>query len=158
MLEFSLDQFPGIKAFAVNAARPVTGREEPHQVKFTRLERFQPGRVVLVNLDRDALEISAAAAHVQVPGPIRCIAHIGDVTAKFDRADPVRPAADRDIHHHLVERFGLAVLYTPFAAENRQAAYCQRQLAVGLLEAVAHGALIHYVQPRHIFQNVLVGG
>ena len=156
VFELSLDQFARVKLAPGHASRPVTSRKETHQIKFTGLQGFQPGGVVLVDLDGDAVEVGAAAAYIEVFGPVAGIAHIGDVLAKVDRTHPVRPAANRNVHHHLVKRLGLAaprcVAFTPAVAEHRQPPHCQRQLPVGLLEPVADGGGIDHVHTGHIFE------
>ncbi|EWS64294.1 hypothetical protein Y695_02463 [Hydrogenophaga sp. T4] len=162
MAELGLDQLAGVEAFAVDAARPVTGREKPHQVKLAGLQRLQARRAVLVDLDRDAVEIGGAPAHRQVACPVGRVAHVGDVLAELHRTDLVGPAADGKVHHDLVKALALPGLgihrIAPGAAEHGQATHRQRHFAVGLLEAVAHRALVDHVQPGHVFQDGLVGG
>ena len=89
------------------------------------------------------------------------VAHVGDVFAKAHGANGVGAAADRYVHHHLVEAFALAGFgvhrVAPSAAEDGQTTHGQRQLAVGLFEAETHGALAQHVQARHIGQHGLVG-
>ena len=152
--KFGLDQLAGIKLLAVHAPRPVAGAEKTHQVELAGLQRLQPCRVVLVDLDQHAVEVGRAAAHVQVARPVVGIAHVGDVLAELDGPDLVRPAANGRLHHHLVEGLALA----PLAAEHGQAAHGERQLAVGALEAVAHGAFVHHVDAVHVDQHGLVRG
>ncbi|NJO38854.1 MAG: two pore domain potassium channel family protein, partial [Rhizobiales bacterium] len=91
--EFAFDQFPRIKALAGDSPRPVACRVKAHQVKLARFERFQAGGVVAVNLDRDAVKIVRAPAHIEVAGPIAGVAYIRDVFAKAYRTDFVGAAA-----------------------------------------------------------------
>ena len=157
VLELALDQFAGVELLAVHAPRPVAGAKKTHQVEFARLQCFQLGSVVSVDLDDDAVKVGRAPAHVQVARPITWVTHIGNVLAKTHRANFVRAAAQRLVHHHLVKRLGLAALHAPVAAEHRQAADGQRQFAVGLVEAVAHGAVVQHINPGHVDQHRLVG-
>ena len=158
MLEFRLDQLPVIKSLAADPARPVAGGEEAHQVKLTRLQGFEPRGVVLVDLYRDALEVASTPPYTEVARPVLGIPHIGDVAAELHRADAIRAASNRDVGDDLVKGLCLAVLHSPLAAENGQATDRQRQFAVRLLEAVTHGAFIHYLQARHVLQQILVSG
>jgi hypothetical protein len=123
-----------------------------HQVELARLQRLELRGVVAVDLDRDASKLFMPRAR-QVAAPVVGVAHVGDVLAEAHRADLVGPAADRDVHHDLVEGLGLAVFHAPLAAEDRQAAHGQRQLAVGLLEAEAHRALVEHVAGRDVFAS-----
>ena len=157
MLELGLDQFAAVKALAIDPARPVARRKETHQVELTRLQRLQPRGAVLVDLDRDAFEIAGATADVEVACPVTGVAQVGDVAAKLHRPDTVGPAADREVHHHLVERFGLAVLDAPLSAEDRQAPDRQRKLPVRLLEPVAHAAVVEHIDTRNVLEQALVG-
>ena len=152
VLELALDQLAALELGAVHAPRPVAGRIKRHQVELAGLQRLQPRGVVAVDLDLHAVEVARAALDVQVARPVGRVAHIGDVLAEVDRADAVGPAADGRLHHHLVEGFALP----PVAAEHRQAAHRERQLAVGLAKAKAHGALVQHVRAGHIDQQRLV--
>ena len=147
--KFGLDQLTGIELAAIDAPGPVAGRKESHQVEFARLQCFQSRRLVLVNLDRDAIKVEHAAPHIQVLGPIGRIAHIGDVPAKQHRPDFVGAAANGNVHHHLVKRFALP----PAVAEHRQAADDEWQFAIRLFKAVAHGQCVDHLDRSHIFQG-----
>ena len=153
MPELSLDQFATVKPLAGNAPGPIAGRKKPHQIKLAGLERFETGGVVFVDLDSDALKIVAAALDIELPGPVVGVAHIGDVFAKTHRSNPVRAAANWDIHHHFVKRLGDAVLHTPLSAKDWQTAHPQRQFSVGLAKTVAHGELIDHLGCSHIFKQ-----
>ena len=65
MLELGFHQFTRIKTLAVDTPRPVARREEPHQVELTRLQRLQPGGVVFVDLDRDAIKVAEKMPDVE---------------------------------------------------------------------------------------------
>ena len=162
VFELGLDELTAVEPFAVDAARPVAGRKEPHQVKLARFQRFQLGGVVSVDFDQDAVEIGAATAHRQVACPIGRVAHIGDVFAKLHRANFVGAAANGRVHHHLVKGFALTGFgidgVAPSPAEHGQTTHGQGQFAVGLFETVAHGALVQHVQPGHVLQNGFEGG
>ena len=154
MREFGLDQLTGIELAAIDAPGPVTGRKEAHQIKLAGLQRLQPRRVVLVDLHRDAVEVGRAFAHVQLACPIACITHVGDIPAKVHRADFVGATAYGRVHHHMVK--GLAI--APTVAEDWQAAHGEWQLAVGLLEVVAHGARVQHLGAGHVLQGTADAG
>ena len=158
MLELALDQLAGIELLAVHAPGPVARAEKAHQVKLARFQGLEPCRAVFVDLDQDAVKVGRAFAHIQIARPVLRVTHVGDVFAKLHRADLVRAAANRDVGDHLIERLGLAVFYPPVAAEHRQATHGEGQLAVGQLEAVAHGAVVHHIHPGHLSQQGFVGG
>ena len=158
MTQLNLDQFAAVKPSPINAARPVTGREEAHQIELASLQRLQPGGVVLVNFDSDAFKIVAATLDIEVAGPVAGIAHIGDVLAKAHWANPVRAAANWHVHHHLVKRLGLAVFHTPLPAEYGQTPDTQRQLPVGLAKTIAHRPLIHHLGGGNVFEQRFVRG
>ena len=103
MFEFSLHQLAAVKTLSVYPACPVPGGKKAHQVEFTGFHSFQSGGVVFVNFDRHTVKIGRSFAHVKVFGPVTRVAHIGNVFAKFDGPDLVRSAANRVVHHYLVE-------------------------------------------------------
>ena len=158
MFELTLDQLTRIKLLACHPARPVACGEETHQVEFTCLQGFKFGCVVFVDFDDHAVKVVAATFDVQVTRPVVGVAHIGDVFAKPHRANFVGAAANGDVHHHLVKRFGLAVFHAPLAAEDGQAAHSQRQLAVGFVEAKTHCVVVQHVHTRHVLQHGFVRG
>ena len=157
MPELGLDQFSAVKTLAGNAPGPIAGGKKPHQIELAGLERFKTGGVVFVDLDSDALKIVAAALDIELPGPVVGVAHIGNVFTKTHRSNPVRAAANWDIHHHFVKRLGDAVLHTPLSAKHGQTAHPQRQFPVGLAKAVAHRELIDHLGCSHIFKQGFVG-
>ena len=158
VLEAALDQLTRVKTPACQAPGPVTRAVDAHQVELAGLQRLQPRRVVFVDLDADAIEVGHASAHRQIGTPVRRVAHIGDVLAKLHRANLVRPAANGHIHHHLIERLGLAIRTQPpvTAEDGQRRTHRQRQIAVGLFEAKAHRALIQHVATLHLGKQRLV--
>ena len=158
MFELTLDQLTRIKLLACHPARPVACGEETHQVEFTCLQGFELGGVVFVDFDDHTVKVVAATFDVEVTRPVVRVAHIGDVFAKPHRANFVGAAANGDVHHHLVKRFGLAVFHAPLAAEDGQAAHGQRQLAVGFVEAKTHRVVVQHIHTCHILQHGFVRG
>ena len=156
MLELALDQLAGVKLFAIDPARPVTGREKPHQVELTGLQGLELGGVVFVNFDCDPVKIAHAAPHIEVFGPVSRITHISDVFAKTHRAHAVRAAAYRYVHHHGIKALGLTAFHAPAAAEHRQAAHRERQFPVGLFKAVAQTAFAQNINAGNVFQQGFV--
>ena len=159
MLHVFLDQYALLEQLAVDSAGPVARRIDGHEVELAGFHGLQPRGAVLVDLDGDTIEVVSTLAHVQVVPPISRVALVGDVAAKLHRPDAIGAAADGNVGHDLVKALGFAVRQpAPGPAEDWNAAYRQRQLAVGLLEAKAHGALVQYVEPCYLLQQRCVAG